>query len=64
MAKALLSAMLQQLQQQGVLRVHLEVRESNAAARALYEQLGFAITGRRDSYYRTPSEAAVLYTHA
>jgi ribosomal-protein-alanine N-acetyltransferase len=32
-------------------RVHLEVRPSNAAARALYETLGFATTGLRRRYY-------------
>ena len=32
-------------------RVHLEVRPSNAAARTLYEALGFATTGLRRRYY-------------
>jgi [ribosomal protein S18]-alanine N-acetyltransferase len=40
----------------------LEVRESNAAARALYERHGFRETGRRPGYYREPDESAVLYT--
>lgn len=39
----------------------LEVRESNQAARALYEKYGFAITGRRKGYYTAPAEDAVLY---
>ena len=39
----------------------LEVRESNAPARALYESLGFRETGRRKSYYKSPAEDAVLY---
>lgn len=38
---------------------HLEVRESNAAARALYEQLGFQEVGRRRGYYGD-GETAVL----
>ena len=42
--------------------VFLEVRESNAAARALYEELGFRETGRRKSYYTSPLEDAVLYS--
>ena len=33
--------------------MHLEVAEDNAAARALYEKLGFAQTGRRPGYYAT-----------
>lgn len=41
--------------------VFLEVRESNTAARALYARVGFRETGRRKSYYRGPSEDAVLY---
>ena len=31
--------------------VHLEVRESNAAARKLYESLGFAVEDRLENYY-------------
>jgi [ribosomal protein S18]-alanine N-acetyltransferase len=41
--------------------VFLEVRESNAAARGLYEKLGFRQTGRRKSYYANPLEDAILY---
>jgi ribosomal-protein-alanine N-acetyltransferase len=41
--------------------VFLEVRESNTAARALYEKTGFALTGRRKAYYTNPPEDAVLY---
>ena len=38
----------------------LEVRDSNAAARMLYRQLGFAEEGRRSAYYRDPEEDALL----
>jgi ribosomal-protein-alanine N-acetyltransferase len=41
--------------------IHLEVRESNHPARALYESCGFAESGRRKAYYVRPSEDAVLY---
>jgi len=41
--------------------VFLEVRESNAAARALYEKAGFEPAGRRKSYYTNPPEDAILY---
>lgn len=44
--------------------VFLEVRESNAPARALYENAGFEQTGRRKSYYASPLEDAVLYRWA
>lgn len=42
-------------------RLFLEVRESNVAARTLYERSGFVISGRRRSYYRGPEEDAVVY---
>lgn len=32
-------------------KIHLEVRPSNAPARALYESLGFSVVGRRTGYY-------------
>jgi len=41
--------------------VFLEVRESNLAARKLYEKLQFVKTGRRRAYYREPEEDAILY---
>ena len=45
----------------GATSLILEVRESNAAARALYEKSGFLQEGRRKDYYRSPAEDAVLY---
>ena len=39
----------------------LEVRDSNAPARALYEGLGFQEIGRRKNYYRNPKEDALIY---
>jgi len=39
----------------------LEVRESNTAARALYEGHGLREVGRRRAYYRDPSEDGILY---
>ncbi len=41
--------------------VFLEVRESNTAARKLYEKSGFQRTGRRKFYYADPPEDAILY---
>jgi [ribosomal protein S18]-alanine N-acetyltransferase len=40
--------------------VFLEVRESNAAAIALYSTLGFVATGKRKDYYRAPREDALV----
>ena len=41
--------------------VFLEVRESNLAARRLYEKHAFVETGRRKGYYRQPEEDAIVY---
>lgn len=41
--------------------VFLEVRDSNTAARSLYEKAGFELTGRRKAYYTNPPEDAILY---
>ena len=42
-------------------KIVLEVRASNAAARALYAACGFVQTGVRRGYYQLPPEDAVLY---
>lgn len=42
-------------------KVFLEVRESNRAARALYEKWAFVESGRRKGYYRGPAEDAITY---
>lgn len=44
----------------GLREVYLEVRESNAAARALYASRGFVVIGRRRGYYRRPLEDALV----
>ena len=44
----------------GTEAVFLEVRESNAAARALYRSRGFEVVGRRQGYYRSPVEDAIV----
>jgi ribosomal-protein-alanine N-acetyltransferase len=40
--------------------LYLEVRDSNASARALYASRGFAEVGRRREYYRKPKEDALV----
>jgi polysaccharide biosynthesis protein PslH len=40
--------------------VFLEVRESNTAARKLYEKLGFREVGKRPNYYENPPETAIV----
>jgi ribosomal-protein-alanine N-acetyltransferase len=44
----------------GARTTHLEVRESNAAARALYAARKFREVARRRQYYRLPDEDAVV----
>jgi ribosomal-protein-alanine N-acetyltransferase len=41
--------------------IFLEVRESNSAARTLYERCGFQASGTRPGYYSAPVEDAALY---
>ena len=43
-------------------RITLEVRESNRAARALYEREGFVCDGVRPRFYEQLTEDAVLYS--
>jgi len=40
--------------------VTLEVRNSNVAARKLYESFGFIVTGERPNYYGALKESAIL----
>jgi len=49
-----------QMGARGVRTAFLEVRESNRAARALYESRGFVEIGRRSKYYRRPVEDALV----
>ncbi|MGH7568243.1 MAG: ribosomal protein S18-alanine N-acetyltransferase [Gemmatimonadales bacterium] len=58
--RALVRAAIAALGTAGARAVYLEVRESNAAARRLYEGLGFSEVARRRAYYRRPTEDAVI----
>ena len=44
----------------GCVALYLEVRDSNAAARALYHSRGFEVVGVRKRYYRHPVEDALV----
>jgi [ribosomal protein S18]-alanine N-acetyltransferase len=57
---ALVTAVIQVARARSATRLMLEVRESNTAARSLYRKLGFNESGRREDYYSTPAEAAIL----
>jgi ribosomal-protein-alanine N-acetyltransferase len=44
----------------GVDVVHLELRASNVAAKALYEGLGFRVVGKRPRYYERSEDAVLM----
>ena len=58
--KALCEAVAVWSRQHAAAGLELEVRTGNEAAIALYNSLGFEITGRRRAYYQQPVEDAVL----
>lgn len=60
LGRSLVQQVLTVLATRGVRVVYLEVRESNAGARRLYEALGFSEVARRARYYRRPVEDAVV----
>jgi [ribosomal protein S18]-alanine N-acetyltransferase len=57
----LLQSLIAAARQRNVERIFLEARESNVAARALYEKVGFQLNGRRKAYYGHPQEDALLF---
>lgn len=57
---ALLDRVLATAMESGVRALYLEVRESNLAARALYQSRGFDMVGQRRGYYQRPSEDALV----
>ena len=56
----LVEQLLQEVAESGAVCIFLEVRDSNIAARRLYERFGFQPTGRRTRYYDHPAADAVL----
>ena len=61
-ATKLMEKLLHEASFNGVTDVHLEVRESNAAALGLYKKFGFAEDGIRKNYYTEPVENAITMT--
>jgi ribosomal-protein-alanine N-acetyltransferase len=59
----LVQALIAAARQRNIERILLEARESNVAARALYEKVGFQLTGRRKAYYSHPHEDAFLFAY-
>lgn len=62
--RRLVAAVLRSAATSGARAVFLEVRESNDAARRLYDVAGFETVGRRRGYYTRPSEDALVMRRA
>jgi ribosomal-protein-alanine N-acetyltransferase len=60
LGRAVVNALSEYAQENGISNVYLEVRESNAAARRLYAVCGYTEIGQRRRFYRDPVEDAVL----
>ncbi|MGI6576657.1 MAG: ribosomal protein S18-alanine N-acetyltransferase [Eubacteriales bacterium] len=58
--KALLSRAIETCKDMDVVSTTLEVRESNEIALSLYRSFGFKPVGKRISYYRNPTEDALI----
>jgi ribosomal-protein-alanine N-acetyltransferase len=58
-----LAALIEAAIERGAEHLTLEVRESNAAAIALYRQFGFVAAGRRPRYYADEEDAVVMWAH-
>jgi ribosomal-protein-alanine N-acetyltransferase len=56
----LLGEFLDLVRSHGGTEIYLEMRESNQAARKLYEKWAFVEAGRRKSYYQDPGEDALI----
>ena len=60
MGHGLLQMLILALGEKAVRSVFLEVRESNVAARTLYERAGFVEISKRKKYYKKPVEDALI----
>ncbi len=63
-AACLMDSFLERVERERAERIFLEVRESNFAARRLYEAFDFSVIGKRMHYYQEPSEDAILYARS
>lgn len=62
--KQMMTVLIEEAKKLGMAMLYLEVRESNAPARALYQSLGFEENGIRKNFYEHPVEHAVLMSKA
>jgi ribosomal-protein-alanine N-acetyltransferase len=59
-ARAVIERVIEESIRRGLVTLSLEVRESNAAAQALYEGAGFFSAGKRKDFYKNPRENALV----
>ena len=55
-------SLIEYAEREGIKFISLEVRESNRAAIALYEKLGFLQAGIRKNFYTSPRENGIVMT--
>ena len=58
--RQLLEALISESETLGIAALTLEVRSKNHAAISLYEKLGFVTCGKRENYYHTPIDDALI----
>jgi len=58
--RKILSEMIRVAEEEGILRMTLEVRRSNDAAQRLYQEFGFRFCGVRPGYYQDDHEDALI----
>jgi len=63
LGRELLSALMDEANEEGVESIHLEVRAANLSAISLYRALGFEMRGLRKNYYENPKEDGILMIH-
>ena len=61
-ASELLNALIKSTIEKNIIKLNLEVRKSNAPAKALYEKFGFFVIGERKRYYSDNNEDALIMT--
>ena len=64
LGSALLQTTLAEARERSARIAQLEVRAGNYEAQRLYQKCGFTIVGRRQNYYRQPTEDALLMSLA
>ena len=60
LGRAVLSALVDEANARSLVQISLEARESNLSAIGLYESMGFETLGKRKSFYRHPTEDALV----